>query len=137
MIKETVTYTDYNGTERTEEFFFNLNESEIAELELSVDGGLIEMLERIVAEQNGPAMFGMFKKIMLMSYGVKSPDGKRFMKKTPEGYKLADEFVETEAYNQIFTKLISNAEFAAKFVNGIIPTPKEAPGSSIPAPAAK
>lgn len=136
MIKETLTYTDYDNNERTEDFYFNLNEAEIAELELSMDGGLIEMLERIVAAQDGPTMFKMFKKIVLASYGEKSADGRRFMKKAPDGHRLADDFAETEAYNQIFTKLITSADYAAKFVNGIIPS-KAAPGSSIPAPAVK
>ena len=38
MIKKTVTYKDLNGKERTETFYFHYIESEIMDMEMSVDG---------------------------------------------------------------------------------------------------
>lgn len=117
MFKVTETYTDYNGVERTEDFHFNLNKAELMEMELSTTGGLAETINRIVAAQDGPAIIKIFKDLVLKAYGVKSEDGKRF-KKSDE---LREAFVETEAYSQIFMRLATDADAAAKFVNGIMP----------------
>ena len=117
MLKKTITYTDYNGSERTEDFYFNLTKAEIMEMELSTTGGLAEMIQRIVATQDQPAIIKIFKDLVLKAYGVKSPDGKRFIKST----ELSTEFSQTEAYSQLFMELATDADAAAKFVNGIIP----------------
>lgn len=117
MIKETITYTDYNGVERKEDFYFNLSKAEIMELEMSTKGGLAEMIQRIVAAQDQPAIIKIFKDLIIKAYGVKSPDGKRFIK----NQEVVDEFVQTEAFSQMFMKLATDADAAAKFVNGIVP----------------
>lgn len=117
MIKETITYTDYNGTERKEDFYFNLTKAEIMEMEMSTKGGLAEMIQRIVAAQDQPAIIKIFKELIIKAYGVKSPDGKRFIKNA----EVVDEFVQTEAFSQMFMKLATDADAAAKFVNGIVP----------------
>ena len=80
MLKLTRTYNDYNGVSRTEDFYFNLTQAEVTELELSVDGGLVEMINRIVAAQDGKQIIAIFKDIILRAYGEKSPDGKRYIK---------------------------------------------------------
>lgn len=118
MLKKTITYTDYNGVERTEDFYFNLTKAEIMEMEMSTSGGLTEMINRIVAAQDAPAIISVFKKLMLKAYGEKSPDGKRFIKSD----KISEEFSQTEAYSQLFMELATNADEASKFVNGIIPS---------------
>lgn len=117
MIKKTITYTDYNGSERTEDFHFNLSKAEIMEMEMSTTGGLAEMMKRIVAAQDAPAIIKIFKDLVLKAYGEKSPDGKRFIK-SPE---IAEGFAQTEAYSELFMELATNADAAAAFVNGIIP----------------
>lgn len=116
MLKKTITYTDYNGSERTEDFYFNLTKAEIMEMEMSTTGGLTEMINRIVAAQDAPAIISIFKELILKAYGVKSPDGKRFVKSK----ELATEFSQTEAYSQLFMELATNADEASKFVNGIV-----------------
>ena len=80
MLKKTITYVDYNGSERTEDFYFNLTKAEIMEMELSTTGGLSEMIARIVAAQDAPAIIKVFKELILKAYGQKSADGKRFVK---------------------------------------------------------
>lgn len=117
MLKKTVKYTDYNGVERTEDFYFNLNKAEIMEMEMMTKGGMAEMIQKIVAAQDAPAIIKIFKDLVLQAYGVKSPDGKRFIKND----EVRDEFVQSEAYSIIFMELATDADAAAKFVNGIIP----------------
>lgn len=117
MIKKTITYTDYNNNERTEDFFFNLSKSEVMEMEMSTTGGLAEMIQRIVAAQDTPAIIKIFKDLILRSYGRKSPDGKRFEKSE----ELATEFSQTEAFSQLFMELATDADKASEFVNGIVP----------------
>lgn len=117
MLKETITYTDYNGVERTEDHYFNLTKAEIMEMELSTTGGLSEMITRIVAAKDAPAIIKIFKDLILKAYGIKSPDGKRFIK-SPE---ICEEFAQTEAYSILFMRLATDADAAAKFVNGIVP----------------
>ena len=117
MLKKTITFTDYNGTERTEDFYFNLTKAEAIEWEVSLDGGLVQHIEKIAAEQNGPKMFELFKELIMRSYGQKSPDGRRFIKSD----ELRTEFQQTEAYSILYTELSSDAGAAEIFVNGIIP----------------
>jgi hypothetical protein len=117
MLKKTVTYIDFDGNERTEDFYFNLTKAEIAEMEFSTQGGLTRFLNKIVAEQNHKRIVEAFKDLVIRSYGEKSPDGRRFIK-TQE---VKDNFSQTEAYSQIFMELAMDAEAAAAFVNGIVP----------------
>lgn len=117
MLKKTITYTDYNGSERTEDFYFNLSKAESMEIEMSTPGGLSGMVRRIVAAQDTPAIIKVFKELILKAYGEKSPDGKRFMK----GEEISRGFSETEAYSTLFMELATDADAAAKFVNGIVP----------------
>ena len=117
MLKKTVTYVDYNGNERTEDHYFNLTRAEVTEMEMSVSGGLAEMIKRIVAAQDGKQIIETFKDLILRAYGEKSPDGRRFIK----NQELRDAFAQTEAYSQIFMELATDADAAAAFVNGIVP----------------
>lgn len=128
MLKRSITYTDYNGGTRTEDFYFNLTQAEVTEMELSVDGGLVEMINRIVAAQDGKQIIATFKDIILRAYGEKSPDGKRLIK----NQELRDAFAQTEAYSILFMELATNADAAAAFVNGIVPAQAAAP-ATIPA----
>ena len=117
MIKKTIAYTDYNGVERKEDFYFNLTKAEVMELEMSTKGGLAEMIQRIVAAQDQPAIIKIFKDLIVKAYGVKSPDGKKFIK----NQEVVDDFVQTEAFSELFMELATDADAAAKFVNGIVP----------------
>lgn len=117
MLTKSITYTDYNGTERTEKFYFNLSKAELMEMELTTAGGYGEMLQNIVNAQDGPTLIKIFKDLVLKAYGQKSPDGKRFIKSE----ELSTEFAQTEAYSILFMELATDSEAAAKFVNGIIP----------------
>ena len=117
MLKKTVTYVDYNGMERTEDFYFNLSKAEVAEMELSVEGGFYKMLEEIIASKKNVKIVNLFKQMVLKAYGEKSADGRRFMKSE----EISKAFSETEAYSEIFMELALNSDQAAAFVNGIMP----------------
>lgn len=117
MLKKTMTYVDYDGTERTEDFYFNLSKAEVAEMQMSTAGGLDKMINRIISEQDGKRIIELFKDLVLRSYGKKSDDGKRFIKSK----ELAEEFSQTEAYSDLFMELATDSEAAAAFVNGIVP----------------
>lgn len=117
MLKKTITYTDYNGSERTEDFYFNLTKAEVMEMEMSTTGGLAEAIQKIVAAKDAPAIIKIFKELVLKAYGEKSPDGKRFIKSE----EISTAFSQTEAYSELFMELATDADSAAKFVNGIVP----------------
>lgn len=117
MLKKTITYTDYNGVERKEDFYFNLTKAEITEMELSTAGGFAEMIQKVIDAQDGPTIIKVFKDLVLKAYGEKSADGKRFIKSE----EISTAFSQTEAYSILFMELATNAKSAAEFVNGIIP----------------
>lgn len=121
MIKKVITYVDYNGKERTEAFYFNLTKAELTEMELTTNGGLADHIQRIVDAQDSKQLIELFKSMLLLSYGEKSPDGKRFIK----NQELRDAFSQTEAYSQLYMDLVTNTELAIEFVNGIIPEIKK------------
>ena len=121
MLKKTITYNDYNGTERTEDFYFNLTKAEIMEMEMSTSGGLAEMITKIVATKDAPAIIKIFKELILKAYGEKSPDGKRFIKSE----EISTAFSQTEAYSQLFMELATDADAASTFVNGIVPATEQ------------
>lgn len=131
MLKKTMTYTDYNGVERTEDFYFNLTKAEVMEMEMSTTGGLAEMIKRIVAAQDAPAIIKIFKDLVLKAYGEKSADGKRFRKVDENGRPLYVEFAQTEAYSMLFMELATDADAAAKFINGIVPADVAAEAAKI------
>lgn len=120
MLKETVTYIDYNDNERTDELYFNLTDAEIMELELSTPGGLAGMINRVIAAQDQPTIIKIFKDFILKAYGVKSPDGKQFIKND----KVRAEFEQSEAYSIMFMRLATDAKYAADFVNGLVSAEK-------------
>jgi hypothetical protein len=117
MIKKTITYSDFNGNERTEDFYFNLTKAEITKMELSTKGGLAEMIQRIVAAQDTPAIIEVFEDLIKRAYGVKTPDGRGFIKRADD----LEAFMATEAYSQLFMELATDADAAANFVNGVVP----------------
>lgn len=126
MLKLTKTYTDYNGISRTEDFYFNLTQAELTEMELSVDGGIVEMINRIVAAKDGKQIIAMFKDIVLRAYGEKSPDGRRFIK----NQEIRDAFSQTPVYSDLFMELATDAKKASDFIAGIIPAQKDDAGST-------
>lgn len=117
MLKKNIKYVDYDGNERAEDFYFNLNKAEVIELQLGTVGGLTKTLEKIVQEKDASRIIEYFKTLILKAYGEKSADGRRFIK----SQELCDAFEQTEAYSELFIELASDAKMAAEFINGVLP----------------
>lgn len=124
MLKKTITYTDYNGLERTEDFYFNISKAEAMEMELTTEGGYAEMIKRVIDAKDSTTIVNVFKEFVLKAYGEKSPDGKYFMKVDENGKPLATKFAQTEAYSNFYMELATNAGAAADFVNAVLPKPE-------------
>ena len=120
MVKQTVTYLDYDGNERTEDFYFNLSPAELYELQFSEEGGIGQLMEKISKEQNFTKIVEYFKKFVLLAFGEKSLDGKYLFKDE----EVKRRFQACPAYSQIFMDLATDAEVAAKFMREVQP-PKE------------
>lgn len=116
MLVKKIKYTDFNGNEREEEFYFNISKAELIEMELKTNGGFDTMLRKIISQQDSKKIVEIFKNLILKAYGVKSDDGRRFIKSK----ELSEEFSQTNAYNDLFLELTTNSDKAKEFVNGII-----------------
>lgn len=117
MLKKTITYEDFNGVERKEDFYFNLSKAEIMEMQFGTVGGLDVMLKKIIDAKDVKSIMDTFKMLILKAYGIKSDDGRRFIKSE----EISKEFEQTEAYSILYMELASDDNAAAEFVNGIIP----------------
>ena len=117
MLKKTIKYVDYNGVEREEDFYFDLSKAEITEMELSQDGGMSNLIQKIVNTTDRPSLIKIFKQLILKSYGEKSADGRRFIKSE----QLSTEFTQTPAYSELFMELATDEKAAANFINSIVP----------------
>lgn len=117
MLKKLIKYTDYNGTERQENFYFNLNKAELMEMETEVTGGMRQLLGLIMEKQDIPKIMSAFKTIILKAYGEKSPDGRVFNKSE----ELSNAFAHTEAYSELYMELLSDAKKASQFITALMP----------------
>lgn len=117
MLKKTIAYTDYEGVEREEDFYFNLTQSELMVMELSEEGGLKKMMERIIKEKNQKRMIQVFQEMIGKSYGEKSADGRKFIKNEA----LTEAFTQTPAYDKLFMELATDETAAMEFIRGIMP----------------
>lgn len=128
MLKKTIKYVDCNEVEREEDFYFNLTEAELMEMEYGTTGGFSEMIKKIIAAQDTPTIMKIFKELLLKAYGEKSADGKRFVKSE----EISTAFSQTEAYSKLFMELATDDVKAAEFVNGVIPKSVSAQKVSLP-----
>lgn len=117
MYVKEIEYTDFNGVARKEKFYFNLTKAEILDMELGKTGGLTEYIQKIIAAQDTPAVMALFKQLLLKSYGVKSDDGRRFIKND----EVRSEFEQTQAFSDLYMLLALDDDEASKFVNAIVP----------------
>ena len=127
MLKKTITYTDYNGVERTEDFMFNLTKAEILEMQLAKDGGMDAAIKKIVDAKDAPEIMKVFKDLILKAYGIVSDDGRRFIKSK----EISDSFAQTEAFSMLFMELATDTDAASAFVNGIVPAADTKPAIAV------
>lgn len=117
MLKKTIKFTDYDGNPREEDFYFNLTKAELSIMEMSHVGGFRKKMERIIKAQDGPALIEAFQDIIQTAYGVKSDDGRRFVKSS----ELFEEFKQTEAYSELIMELLGSEKGAAEFIAQVMP----------------
>lgn len=122
MIKKTITYFDFEGKERTDDFFFSLNQLEFTKMNTAIPGGMEAYLEKIQKDNDEDAMLNLVISFITQSYGERTPDGKGFIKKDKEGRPLGDQFICTEACDNLITELLTNENAIASFLTGILPT---------------
>lgn len=116
MLKKTIKYTDFDGTKREEDHYFNLTKAEMIEFDAVFPEGAVEHLTFLMEQKMNAPLIATFKDLILRSYGVKMPNGK-FMK----SQELRDAFMASEAYSELFMEITSGEEAAAAFINAIIP----------------
>jgi len=117
MLKRTIKYEDFDDVEREDIFYFNISKSELIELEVEYDAGFGEYLKRIIESKDNKELIKQFKAIVLMAYGQRSEDGKRFIKSDT----LREEFQQTAAYNALFMELAMDDNAAVVFIEGVLP----------------
>lgn len=117
MLAKKIKFTDFNGEEREETFYFNLTKADIMEMQLEVKGGLTAIIEKITETKDVPELIKLFKDLIRRSYGEKSADGRKFIKND----QIWEDFKATEAYSELFMELATNADAAGDFINAIIP----------------
>jgi hypothetical protein len=117
MLKRDITYENFNGELITETYYFNLTKSEILNLDASYSDGLNGAIQKIIDAKDSKALIDQFQKLILLAYGIKSEDGKRFIKNDT----LREEFSQSAAYDVLFMELATNDALAAEFMLGIMP----------------
>lgn len=117
MFKKTIKYKGYNGEDFEDTFYFNLNKAELSRMELTQNGGMINLLKNIIETKDQKRMIEIFEEVIELSFGYKSADGKRFVK-DPEKFK---EFKETEAYVNMYMEMLQNTDACIAFFKGILP----------------
>lgn len=121
MYIKPITYEDFDGNKRTEDFMFNMSEGELMEMHLSTTGGLDQVVRRIISNQDTPSLFKIFKDLILNAYGVKSMDGRRFEKIDEHGRPLKIQFEQTPAYSVLLMEMINDSDKAVEFITNIMP----------------
>lgn len=117
MYTKTITYTDYNGVERTEKFYFNMTKPEVLEMEYGTTGSFIAAIKKMIETDNAGRVLTVLKNLILKAYGEKSLDGRRFVKSE----ELSKEFSETEAFADLYMELVKDSKKCAEFIDGIMP----------------
>lgn len=121
MLKRVINFKDFEGNPISREYRFHMSEAELMELEMSENGGWDSMVKQAANTQDGPKLIEIFKKMILLSYGEISTDDVSFIK-VRDGHKLAEDFMQTNAYSVLFMELATDAKKASEFVNGVIPS---------------
>lgn len=117
MYKKTLEYEDFNGEKVKEDLYFNLSKAELMEMNFRTKGGLKNYIESIINANDQNTLTDIFKTLLLKSFGIKTPDGRRFMKND----QIREDFECSIPYDIMFTTLSTDAKEAAAFINGIIP----------------
>lgn len=128
MVGKKITYTDFTGNEITEVFYFNLTQAELAEMNLSIDGGFDQLSNRFKQKPDASQMVDIFKALIHKAVCEKTADGKRYVKSED----IANAFIMSDAYSQLFIEMImsDNSDNVIDFLSKVI-TRKPGEGNAI------
>lgn len=118
MFSDKITYEDFNGNTETQEVFFNISKMEALDLEAEYPGGYAQHLQNVVDSEDVQEILKVFKEIVKKAYGVKSEDGKRFIKSDEEFAK----FESSPAYDEFMMKLMGEENYSVDFILGAMPS---------------
>lgn len=126
MYSEVIKFTDFDGNEVSERHYFNITKTELQKQNMHKKGGLLNYLTRIISTRDQEEIANYFEEIINMSYGIKSDDGRRFIKSK----EITEEFMSTAAYDELFYRLTTDSEYATKFINSILPSFDDIPAET-------
>lgn len=124
MLKKEVSYVDYDGNKVTETLYFNMTKTEIAAMQVRMDGKFIDYLQDLVKGNKIERLFHIFKDIVLDSYGKKSDDGRRFVKSK----ELRDDFEASIPFDNMMMEMLQDPDKQSQFVRAILPPDMTAGG---------
>lgn len=108
MLHKKVTYTNYNGEVVNEDVYFNLTSMELVKMEAKYEMSISDKIKEVVDANDFRGIIALFEDLLLTAYGVKSEDGRRFVKDE----QATKEFGDSIAYAEIFEQIILNPEAA-------------------------
>lgn len=117
MLKKDIKYTDFNGDPQEETHYFNLNKTELFELTAEFQGSLQAYFKHLVDKKDEAGILRELKRLILSTYGVKSEDGKRFIKTDA----VREEFSQTAAYDTLFLELLEGEDTFMTFMKSVLP----------------
>ena len=120
MIKKNIKFVDFDGNEKEKTFYFNLTQAEMSRMAIEEGWYLGDRIVEIAKSKDIPQIVTILEDVVLRAYGERTPDG-GFIKKKPDGTKLADIFVTSPAYNELYVELLQNPERFTEFINSLVP----------------
>lgn len=118
MIKQHVSYEDYDGNKVEKDLWFHLNKSDLAKMSLGFDNGLIEGLTELQKKGDKKAVAEFIDNLLVNAYGVRKPGSDVFLK-TPE---IKEDFQYSLAHDEILMMLLGGEDDEIiNFIVGIMP----------------
>lgn len=118
MIKQHVSYEDYEGNKVEKDLWFHLNRSDLAKLSLNYEKGLIEGLTELQKKGDKRAIAEFIDELLINAYGVRKPDSDVFLK-TKE---IREDFEYSLAHDEILMMLLGgDDDDIINFIVGIMP----------------
>ena len=118
MIKQHVSYEDYDGNKVEKDLWFHLNKSDLAKMSLGFDNGLIDGLTELQQKGDKKAVAEFIDNLLVNAYGVRKPGSDVFLK-TPE---IKEDFQYSLAHDEILMMLLGGEDDEIiNFIVGIMP----------------
>lgn len=98
MLKQKVQYEDFDGATQVEDLYFNLNRMELIALQSRYGKeDMAAYIDKLVEDKDIEKVYEILNDIVLSAYGIRSEDGKRFLKSET----IREEFKQSLAYDAL------------------------------------